>query len=102
VTERANRTVTQMIRNCINVDQKDWVQKLPGIQMAINLARSDLTGYSPFFLNTGRVPRNVVWNSPSDLKFLGVVRFAQHIKMAIMAAHDSIIVARVKQIRDSN
>jgi transposase InsO family protein len=101
-TERANRTITQMIRQCISPDQKDWVQKLPGIQIAINLARNDFTGYSPFFLNTGRIPRNVVWNSPTDSQFPGVVKFAQRVKHALMTAHDSLIAARVKQTRDAN
>jgi hypothetical protein len=43
-TERANRTVTQMLRQCINPNQKDWVSKLPAIQFAINSARSESTG----------------------------------------------------------
>jgi hypothetical protein len=58
-----------------------------------------VTGHTPCrieYLST------VIWNSPSDLKFPGVVKFAQRVKLAIMAAHDSIIAARVKQIRDSN
>ena len=37
-TERANRTVTQMLRQCIQPDQKDWVAKLPAIEFAINSA----------------------------------------------------------------
>jgi hypothetical protein len=28
-TERANRTITQMLRQCIDPNQKDWVNKLP-------------------------------------------------------------------------
>ena len=35
-TERANRTVTQMIRQCVRPDRKDWVTKLPAIEFAIN------------------------------------------------------------------
>ena len=31
-TERANRTITQMIRQCVRPDQKDWVSKLPAIE----------------------------------------------------------------------
>lgn len=50
-TERANRTVTQMLRCCIKPDQSDRVQKLPAIEFAINCARSESTGYAPFFLN---------------------------------------------------
>ena len=52
-TERANQTIGQMLRSCIGLTQKDWVLRLPAIEFAINLARSESTGYSPFFLNTG-------------------------------------------------
>ena len=55
-TERANRTITQMIRQCIHPNQKDWVTKLPAIEFAVNSARSASTGYAPFFLNFGRMP----------------------------------------------
>ena len=101
-TERANRTVTQMLRQCIGPSQKDWVMKLPAIEFAINLARSDSTGYAPFFLNTGRMPRSLIWNNPSKDEYPGVRIFAQKVKNAIMSAHDSIIAARVKQTRDAN
>jgi hypothetical protein len=101
-TERANRTITQMIRQCISLDPKDWVQKLPGIQMAINLAQIDSTGYSPFFLNTGCISCDLIWNSPTDLQFPGVVNLAQHVKHALMMAHDSLIAAQVKQTRHAN
>lgn len=101
-TERANRTVTQMLRQCIGTTQKDWVSKLPAIEFAINSARSDSTGYAPFFLNTGRMPRVMIWNNPSKEEYPAVRAYAQKIKYAIMAAHDSLIAARVKQTRDAN
>jgi hypothetical protein len=62
-TERANRTVTQMLRQCINNKQTDWVSKLPAIEFAINSARSESTGYAPFFLNSGQMPRPMIWDS---------------------------------------
>jgi hypothetical protein len=101
-TERANRTVTQMLRQCINPNQKDWVSKLPTIQFAINSARSESTGYAPFFLNNGRMPRAMVWNSASPTEYPNVREFAQRKKLALMSAHDSIIGARIKQTRDAN
>ncbi|KAL7284496.1 hypothetical protein ACG7TL_001787 [Trametes sanguinea] len=101
-TERANRTVTQMLRQCIGPTQRDWTSKLPAIEFAINLARSDTTGYAPFFLNTGRMPRSMVWdNAPAD-EYAGVRAYAQRVKQAIIAAHDSILAARTKQVRDAN
>ena len=50
-TEHANRTVTQMIRQCIRPDQKDWAIKLLAVEFAIDSARSSTTGFSPFQLN---------------------------------------------------
>jgi hypothetical protein len=60
-TERANRTITQMLRQCVEPNQKDWVSKLPAIKFAINSARSESTGFAPFFLNSGRMPRSMLW-----------------------------------------
>ena len=101
-TERANWTITQMLRQCINPNQKDWVSKLLAIQFAINSAQSESTGYSPFFLNTGRMPRVMIWNAAKPTEFSNVRLFAQKRKLALMSAHDSIIAARVKQTRDAN
>ena len=101
-TERANRTVTQMLRQCVEPNQRDWVSKLPAIEYAINSARSESTGFAPFFLNFGRMPRTMLWTSPPSTEFPSVRKFALQKKLAIMAAHDSILSARVKQTRDAN
>ena len=101
-TERANRTITQMLRQCVHPNQKDWVTKLPAIEFAINSARSESTGFAPFFLNSGRMPRAMLWTSNLTSEFPSVREFALQRKLAIMAAHDSILSARVKQTRDAN
>jgi hypothetical protein len=101
-TERANRTVTQMLRQCVDNKQTDWVSKLPAIQFAINSARSESTGFAPFFLNIGRMPRSMIWNSAPATEFADIRNFALQKKLAIMSAHDSILAARVKQIRNAN
>jgi len=101
-TERANRTVTQMLRQCINSKQNDWVAKLPAIEFAINSARSESTGFAPFFLNSGRMPRAMIWTSAPPSEFPSIRNFALKKKLALMAAHDSILAAWVKQTRDAN
>ncbi|KAL7280814.1 LOW QUALITY PROTEIN: hypothetical protein ACG7TL_005758 [Trametes sanguinea] len=101
-TERANRTISQMLRQCVGPSQRDWVARLPAIEFAINLARSEATGYAPFFLNTGRMPRPMIWDHAKADEYPGVRVYAQKVKAAVMAAHDSIIAARVKQTRDAN
>jgi hypothetical protein len=101
-TERANRTVTQMLRQCINNKQTDWVSKLPAVEFAINSARSESTGYAPFFLNSGRMPRPMIWNSAPKTEYPSIRNFALQKKLALMSAHDSILAARVKQTRNAN
>ena len=91
-----------MLRQCVRPDQKDWVAKLPAVKFAINDARSDTTGYTPFFLNSGQMPRSFVWNRPGADEYPGVRAFAQKMHNAVMAAHDSIIEARAKQTRSAN
>jgi hypothetical protein len=89
--ERANRTVTQMLRQCINDKQSDWVSKLPAIEFAINCARSESTGYVPFFLNTGRMPRSMIWTSAKSNEYPTVQTFVIQRKLALISVHDSIL-----------
>ncbi|OJT08771.1 Retrovirus-related Pol polyprotein from transposon 17.6, partial [Trametes pubescens] len=82
-TERANRTIGQMLRQCVGSNQKDWVAKLPAIEFAINMARSDSTGYAPFFLNTGRMPRPMIWDRSQKDEYPGVRAYAQKVKSGL-------------------
>jgi len=100
LTERTNRTLGQMLRQCVSPTQKDWATKLPAIEFALNSARSDSTGFSPFFLNTGRVPRPMIWDSSTQ--YPGVRSFAAKMKEALLAAHDALLSARVKMTRQAN
>ena len=91
-----------MLRQCIHPNQKDWVTQLPAIEFAINSARSVSTGYAPFFLNFGHMPRMMIWDSAPSTEFPAIREFALQKKLVLMAAHDCILAARVKQIRDAN
>jgi hypothetical protein len=91
-----------MLRQCVQPDQRDWISRLPAIEFAINSARSESTGYAPFFLNFGRMPRAMVWASVPANEYPAIRDFAMSKKLALMSAHDSIIAARVKQTRDAN
>ena len=101
-TKRVNRTIGQMLRSCVGHNQKDWVVKLPMIKFAINLARSKSTGYSPFFLNSGRMPCAMIWDAPTKDKYPSVRAYAQRTKMAVMAAHDAVLTTRVKETIQAN
>ena len=53
-TERANRTLEEMLRAYVNDRQTDWDEHLTAAEIAVNSARQASTGYSPFYLNSGR------------------------------------------------
>jgi hypothetical protein len=53
-TERANRTIEDMLRSYVSSLQDDWDELLPLMEMAYNNAVQASTGFSPYYLNTGR------------------------------------------------
>ena len=71
-TEHVNCTIIQMLHQCIGDKQRDWVAKLLAMEFAINSSRSESTGYAPFFLNTGRMPRPMIWNTIPKTEYLEV------------------------------
>jgi hypothetical protein len=77
----ANPIITQMQRQCIRLNLKDWVSKPLSIQLAINSACS--TSTSSFY---SRVPRTFIWNSASTSEYAGVQNF---------------VAARIEQVRDA-
>ncbi|UYV66779.1 hypothetical protein LAZ67_4002838, partial [Cordylochernes scorpioides] len=54
LTERLNKTLTDMISMYVDVDQKNWDSILPYVTFAYNTSRQETTGCSPFFLVHGR------------------------------------------------
>jgi hypothetical protein len=53
-TERANRTLEEMMRSFVNFKQTDWDQHLVAAEVAVNSSQHASTGYTPFYLNYGR------------------------------------------------
>uniref|UniRef100_L7LVQ9 RNA-directed DNA polymerase n=1 Tax=Rhipicephalus pulchellus TaxID=72859 RepID=L7LVQ9_RHIPC len=57
LTERTNRTLTNMLSMYVSSDHKNWDDVLPFITYAFNTAQHETTGYSPFSLLYARRPR---------------------------------------------
>jgi hypothetical protein len=94
-TERANRTVTQILRSLVSADQSNWVQKLPMVEFAINAGINASSGFSPFELNCGFTPRIGGFKS-SECEFAGVRNWIASARWNLIEAHDKIIAARLK------
>ena len=95
-TERANRSVTQILRALVNSDQTDWAEKCPMVEYAVNASVSATTGLSPFELNYGYAPR-ISKHVETNTQYKGVREFAQMARWNLIAAHDAILESRVNQ-----
>ncbi|KAJ3543853.1 hypothetical protein NM688_g5811 [Phlebia brevispora] len=100
-TERANRSIAQILRACVKPDQSDWVDHLPMVEFAINSSISSSTGFAPFELNYG-VMLKMVPALELETAIPGVRRFAQRTLDNLMMAHDAIIESHVIQTHHAN
>lgn len=56
-TERANRTIEQMLRSYVSAEGSNWDLKLTAVEFAYNSAVHSSTRFSPFYLVYGMNPR---------------------------------------------
>ncbi|KAG6894005.1 hypothetical protein C0992_007874 [Termitomyces sp. T32_za158] len=80
-TEHANRNVAQIFRAFVCPDQKDWVDRIPLVEFAINASISETTGYAPFELNSGYMPSMIKELHTDEVIHCGVKEFAQNALM---------------------
>ncbi|GLB44699.1 putative retrotransposable element tf2 155 kda protein type 1-like [Lyophyllum shimeji] len=101
-TERANRNVGQIFRAIVRSDQKDWVDRTPMTEFAINSSVSGTTRFAPFELNGGFMPSMIKEIRSDDIVPKGVRQYAEQALLNLASAHDSIIESRVFQTRKAN
>ena len=56
-TERANRTLEEMLRAFVDTEQQNWDELLCAAEFAYNNSLHSSSQFTPFYLNTGRHPR---------------------------------------------
>jgi len=104
-TERANRTIEDMLRAYVNLRQDDWDHHLTAIEIAYNNSRQSSTGYSPYFLNYGQHPTFPV-NSPTVVSERSnnetVEELLEGLERALSEAQDAVEKAQQNQQRQAN
>lgn len=102
-SERAIRSVSQILRGKVRADQRDWAEKIPMTEFAINSAINSSTGFAPFELNYGYMPSMIASIPEEALRApRGVREFAESAVANVAAAHDAIIESRVVQVHNAN
>ena len=101
-TERANRTLEEMLRSFVNWHQTDWDQHLSALEMAINNAKQASTGFSPFYLNYGQevqLPLDLALRAASESKNPEATERIRELRANLARAKDGIRAAQVRQSR---
>ena len=101
VSERAIRTISQILRGIVKPDQTNWAEKIPLVEFAINSSVSQTTGFAPFELNYGYLP-SITQMTNSPIAMRGVQEFAERARDNLSQAHDAIIENRVNQTYFAN
>jgi hypothetical protein len=67
------------------------------VELMLNSNISAMTGFAPFELNHGYMPRiNLSVNT--DTTFKGVSQFTQQARLSLMAAHNAILEHHIDQM----
>ena len=104
-TERANRTIEDMLRAYVNQRQDDWDHHLTAIEIAYNNSKQSSTGYSPYFLNYGQHPTFPL-NSPTVVSERSnnesVEELLEGLDRALTEAQNAVERAQQNQQRQAN
>ena len=92
---------SQIIRMIINDDQKNWADKCPMVEFALNSSVSATIRFTLFKLNQGYMPQ-IRMPTLFDTRFKGVKQFTLQAKWDLMAAHDAIIMNCIQQTFHAN
>ncbi len=102
-TERANRTLKEMLRSYVNARQDDWDQYLAPLEFAYNNAHNASTGQTPFYLNHGFHPASQIQLIPAAVSETpAAMQFVDNIHNALIQAKQAIADAQTRQARNAN
>ena len=97
-TERANRSIEEMMRAYVGRRQNDWDERLGMMEYAYNNAVHSSSGYTPFYLCYGRHPLSPIQLlSQVESKNLVADAFFHQLQEDVTHAMDNLRRAQEKQ-----
>ena len=89
--ERLNKTILRMLRRLTPDHKAEWENHLATLVHAYNCTRSEVTGYSPFYLMFGRRPRIAVDSQfpcqPTDGRSIERSKYVKEMAERLRTAH---------------
>lgn len=104
-TERANRTVEQMLRAYISPHHDDWDKHLAAVEFAYNNSEQASTGMTPFYLNYGRhpeTPLSIQSGIDVQTEDKSTDAFVQRLATDLQRAKDTLTTAQERQCEQAN
>jgi hypothetical protein len=104
-TERANRTLEEMLRPYVNLHTDDWDDHLTAVEFAYNNSVQASTGFTPFYLNTGRnpvTPAALLSSTPVEADNQAAAEFLQQWQRDIATAKQHLEKAQQRQARNAD
>ena len=105
-TERANRTIEDILRNYVDKRQNDWDEHLTAVEIAYNNSKQASTGFSPFFLNHGQHPilplTSAVSSSSSSLTNASAEKMIEELLETLKDAEANVERAQISQQEQAN
>ncbi|KAL8440674.1 hypothetical protein Emag_007832 [Eimeria magna] len=99
-TERTNQTMERMLRSFIQLDQTQWEQLLPALELAYNTTPSSSTGLSPFQLMIGENPTTA--KSFESFIYYQTPAMTKQFRMWVARATRHIAKAQLQQQQHAN
>jgi hypothetical protein len=101
-TEKANRTLEEMLRGYVNYAQDNWDEKLLAVEIAVNSSVHESTGFTPYYLNYGQHPHLPLskLTETTDNELAQIM--LRNLRDNLATARTMLLAAQQKQSRDAN
>ena len=94
-------SIGQILQSIVSPDQNDWVPQIPLMEFALNSSINNSSGFAPFKLNYGYMPRLTSFPT-HNIKYCGVKEFTQRARANLKMAHDTIIETHIHSTYQAN